>query len=89
MAGFCWGGEIFVPGDYPTIQAAVNAAADGDTVTVADGVYRGEGNREINIDKNLTIRSAGGSGACIIDCEGTPEDSAAAFVMEDLPVGFL
>jgi parallel beta-helix repeat protein len=33
-------GEVrHVPQDYPTIQAAVNASAEGDTVLVAPGVY--------------------------------------------------
>ncbi|KYF95046.1 hypothetical protein BE20_46950 [Sorangium cellulosum] len=31
--------QLRVPGEYPTIQAAVDAALDGDTVHVAPGVY--------------------------------------------------
>ncbi|MFC1785990.1 right-handed parallel beta-helix repeat-containing protein [Candidatus Neomarinimicrobiota bacterium] len=33
------GQVINVPGDQPTIQGAINASADGDTVLVADGTY--------------------------------------------------
>src|SRR5436309_3510318 len=34
------GVTIHVPADQPTIQAAINAASDGDTVLVADGTYK-------------------------------------------------
>ena len=34
---------LHVPGDHPTIQAAMDAAQAGDTVLVADGVYTGPG----------------------------------------------
>ena len=32
--------DIMVPGNYPTISAAVSAAADGDTICLLPGVYR-------------------------------------------------
>ncbi|GAI06422.1 unnamed protein product, partial [marine sediment metagenome] len=59
-------------GDYTTIQAAINAANDDDTVLVADGVYTGKGNRDIDFrGKAITVRSENGPNNCIIDCNGT------------------
>jgi len=60
-----------VPADYATIQAAVNATQDGDTVLIADGTYSGAGNRDIDFNgKNLTITSQNGPTSTIIDCGG-------------------
>jgi pectin methylesterase-like acyl-CoA thioesterase len=39
LAGMSFAATINVPADYSTIQAAVNAAVDGDEVVVAPGVY--------------------------------------------------
>jgi parallel beta-helix repeat protein len=63
-----------VPSDYPTIQAAIDAAAvPADQVVVADGVYTGPGNKDLEFGgKALTVRSASGNpAACIIDCQGS------------------
>jgi hypothetical protein len=60
-------------GDYPTIQAAVDAATHGDTIVLADGTFTGPGNRDVEVTSALSFRSQSGNPAtCIIDCEGTP-----------------
>ena len=62
-------------GDVPTISVAVDSAAtEGDTVLLADGIFTGPGNREVDcLDKALTIASESGDPeTCIIDCGSPP-----------------
>jgi hypothetical protein len=59
-----------VPEMYPTIQAAIVAAVEGDTVLLSPGTYRGVGNRNIELGgKDLVITSTNGPAQTIIDCE--------------------
>jgi len=63
---------IRVPQNFPTIQAAINAAHSGDVIEVARGVYSGPGNRDIDfLGKAITVCSAAGSAETIIDCGGS------------------
>jgi len=55
---------IHVPADQPTIQAAINAAEEGDLVVVDPGTYF----ETINfLGKAITLRSSGGPSNTIID----------------------
>ncbi|MCP4708121.1 MAG: hypothetical protein GY869_05825, partial [Planctomycetes bacterium] len=60
-----------VPEEFPTIQSAIDAVSPGDVVLVADNIYTGQGNRNINFKgKAITVRSENGPENCIIDCQG-------------------
>ncbi|UCG47658.1 MAG: right-handed parallel beta-helix repeat-containing protein [Phycisphaerales bacterium] len=73
-------GVLHVPSEYPTIQAAVDAASDDDIILVADGLYSGDGNRDIQLQsKSITIRSENGPQTCIIDCNGSADDPHRGF----------
>jgi len=58
-------------GDYPTIQAAIDAAVNGDAVMLQMGTFTGNGNRDIDFKgKAITVRGATGDpNDCIIDCQ--------------------
>jgi len=59
-----------VPSDFPTIQRAIDEANPGDLILLADGIYAGEGNKDLEFNgKILTVRSANGPSACIVDAE--------------------
>jgi len=68
-------------GDFPTIQAAVNASVDGDTIELTPGTFTGDGNRDIDyLGKAITIRSKSGNpGVCTIDCQGGEDDPHRGF----------
>ena len=62
-------------GPYPTIQAAINEAVDGDVIELTDGTFVGPGNRGIDyLGKAITVRSQSGDPQnCEIDCQGVAQ----------------
>ena len=66
---------IHVPADFPTIQAAIDAAVDGDEVVIAPDTYTGSQNRDLDFTgKAITVRSTDPNdpdvvAATIIDCQ--------------------
>jgi len=61
------GEVLYVPDDYPTIYEAVENTKTGDTIIVRDGTYT----ENINVSKQLTIKSENGSANCIVDAGGS------------------
>ena len=68
-------------GDYPTIQAAVLAATDGDVIELTDGTFTGDGNRDIQVPaRPIAIWSQSGDYMeCIIDCGGSAREEHRGF----------
>ncbi len=74
---------LHVPAQYPTLQAAVDAAVTGDVVVVANGTWTGPGNKDVRlVGVDIAIRSADGPKSCILDCESTPEIPFRGFLIE-------
>lgn len=75
------GPTLNVPEEYPTIQAAIDAAFDGDEIIVSNGTYRGSGNRDLDFKgKAITVRSENNNPfQCIIDCQGNKEENHRGF----------
>ncbi|MHC4574297.1 MAG: S8 family peptidase, partial [Planctomycetota bacterium] len=73
-------GDTNVPGQYPTIQEAIDHSWEDVTIWVADGTYTGDGNRDIDfLGKAITVKSENGPNDCIIDCAGTETDPHRGF----------
>ncbi len=74
---------IHVPAAQPTIQAGIDAAVNGDTVLVADGLFTGPGNRDVDfLGKAITVRSEYGPDNCIVDCGGSQTKQHRGFVFQ-------
>lgn len=71
-------------GDFPTIQTAIAASAHGDTIELADGVFMGDGNRDVDyLGKAVTVRSRSGDPlSCVISCQGSHDDPHRGFLFQ-------
>jgi len=71
-------------GDFPTIQDAINSVQDGDTIDLANGVFMGEGNRDISfLGKEIVVQSQSGNPSkCVIKCEGLSEEYHRGFFFQ-------
>lgn len=72
-------------GDFPTIQAAIDGAIDGDIIEFTDGTFTGDGNRDIDWGHNtITVRSQSGNAlACVIDCQGSAAEPHRGFICSE------
>ena len=60
-----------VPDEFSTIQAAIDGSLEGDTVLIADGIYTGIGNKNLDYNgKGIRVTSENGPEFTTIDCEG-------------------
>ncbi len=73
---YCHGSALVRPdstGDFKNIADAVANVCNGDTILLANGTFQHNGNRDLTITKNLTIRSQSGNpDSCKVDCGGSP-----------------
>ncbi|WFN34533.1 right-handed parallel beta-helix repeat-containing protein [Methanogenium sp. S4BF] len=63
--------------NFTTIQAAIDTAADGDTIIVRDGTY----NESVNVTKSVFIRSENGPENTVVHCV-TSGGYAAVFTVQ-------
>ena len=75
---------VVTPTTLGGIQGVIDIATDGDIIELTDGIFAGDGNRDIRYyGKAITVRSQSGNAeACVIDCEGTASHPHRGFIFE-------
>jgi predicted outer membrane repeat protein len=70
-------------GDAPTIQAAIDSAANGDQVRLGDGLFSGPGNRDMSFQgKAISVVSENGAQYTIIECDGDAAEPHRGFLFD-------
>jgi hypothetical protein len=73
-----------VPADYPTIQEALDAAEDEDSVLVAPGHYYGSGNTGLRFHgREVSLIGQAGPESTFIECRDTLGAAPMAFDIQD------
>ena len=71
------GGDGSALAPFRTIAQAASAALGGHELRLADGLYVGAENRDVDFaGRDLVVRSANGPAACVIDLQGVPQAQA-------------
>ncbi len=72
-------------GDFATIQSAIDAAANGDVIELASGIFAGNGNRDLTYHgKAITVRGqASDPSACVIECGGSAGSPHRGFIFNN------
>ena len=76
---------IIVPDDYSTIQAAINNAAEGDTVFVRNGVYQVDIESLIVINKTVSLIGEDPENTVILGVFGIPSSSSTVAIRVAAP----
>jgi hypothetical protein len=83
---------LHVPQDYPTLQAAVDAATAGDTVRVKPGTYfetvrLKSGIRLLGTGAAVTVLDGGGKPVKLVDFSGATDVVVAGFTFQNVGTG--
>ena len=73
-------------GPYPTIQSALSAAGNGDTIRLLDGTFSGLGDRDlwfgsVNFTQIVIASASSHAENCILDLGGSPLGSIASYAV--------
>ncbi|HTF88744.1 MAG TPA: right-handed parallel beta-helix repeat-containing protein, partial [Planctomycetota bacterium] len=64
------GGNGSIGAPFQALAPPFSVAISGDTVLVANGLYQGSANRDLDFGgRNMVVKSTGGSASCIIDLQ--------------------